>query len=337
MSETVFSGNPESDAPLMDIQRAELPVRIGISSCLLGERVRYDGGHKRDDYLVDVVGRYVEWVPVCPEVEAGMGTPRETVQLTRVDGDIRMLTKAGADHTGMVDWFARQRVQSLERAKLSGYILKSRSPSCGMERVPVVQPGGAALRNGRGIFARRLMEALPNLPVEEERRLQNPRGRENFIGRVFARYRWLRLVATGLTRESLMSYHRAYKYLLMAHSQEGARRLGRLLAKPELYATTDELADAYLDEFNRVMKRTPSRRNHTNALQHMAGYVSDRLDSRTRRELTRMIQKYREELLPLIVPVVMLRHYVREFDITYLKDQTYLHPFPGELVLLNQL
>ena len=337
MSETAFSGTPDGDAPLMDIHRAELPVRIGISSCLLGERVRYDGGHKRDDYLVDVVGRYVEWIPVCPEVEAGMGTPRETVQLTRVDGDVRMLTKAGADHTDVMDWFARQRVQSLEQARLSGYILKSRSPSCGMERVPVVQPEGAALRNGHGVFARRLMEALPHLPVEEEQRLQNPRVRENFISRVFACYRWLQLAATGLTRHSLMGYHRAYKYLLMAHSQEGTRRLGRLLAKPERYATTAELADAYLDEFNRVMKRTPSRRNHTNVLQHMAGYVSDRLDSRTRRELTRMIQKYREELLPLIVPVVMLRHYVREFDITYLKDQTYLHPFPGELMLLNQL
>ncbi len=326
-----------SEASMMDIHRAELPVRIGISSCLLGERVRYDGGHKRDDYLVDVVGRYVEWVPVCPEVEAGMGTPRETVQLTQVDGDIRMLTKNGVDHTELVDWFARQRFQSLERAKLSGYILKSRSPSCGMERVPVVQAEGAALRNGRGIFASRLVEAFPHLPVEEERRLHNPRIRENFIGRVFACYRWLQLVATGLTRESLMGYHRAYKYLLMAHSQEGTRRLGRLLAKPERYATTHELADAYLGEFTRVMKRSPSRRNHTNVLQHMAGHVSDRLDRSTRRELTRMIQKYREELLPLIVPVVMLRHYVREFDITYLKDQTYLHPFPGELMLLNQL
>ncbi len=326
-----------SEATMMDIHRAELPIRIGISSCLLGERVRYDGGHKRDDYLVDVVGRYVEWVPVCPEVEAGMGTPRETVQLTQVDGDIRMLTKEGVDHTEMVDWFARQRVQSLDRAKLSGYILKSRSPSCGMERVPVAQVEGAALRNGRGVFARRLMETMPHLPVEEERRLHSPRIRENFISRVFACYRWLQLAATGLTRESLMRYHRAYKYLLMAHSQEGTRRLGRLLAKPERYATTHELADAYLGEFTRVMKRSPSRRNHTNVLQHMAGYVSDRLDRSTRRELTRMIQKYREELLPLIVPVVMLRHYVREFDITDLKDQTYLHPFPDELMLLNQL
>ena len=322
---------------MMDIHRAELPVRIGISSCLIGERVRYDGGHKRDDYLVDVIGRYVEWVPVCPEVEAGMGTPRETVQLTQVYGDIRILTRGGIDHTEVMDGYAQQRVQSLEQAKLSGYILKSRSPSCGMARVPVVQPEGAALRNGRGVFALRLMEALPHLPVEEERRLHNPRLRENFISRVFACYRWLQLVATGLSRESLVSYHRAYKYLLMAHSQEGTRRLGRLLAKPERYATTHELADAYLGEFTRVMKRSPSRRNHTNVLQHMAGYVSDRLDRSTRRELTRMIQKYSEELLPLIVPVVMLRHYVREFDITYLKDQTYLHPFPGELMLLNQL
>ena len=321
----------------MDIHRAELPVRIGISSCLIGERVRYDGGHKRDDYLVDVVSRYVEWVPICPEVEAGMGTPRDTVQLAQFGSDIRILTKEGIDHTEVIDGYAQKRVKALERAKLSGYIMKSRSPSCGMDRVPVFQTDGSTSRNGRGIFAKRLMEAFPHLPVEEEIRLHNPRLRENFISRVFACYRWLQVVSTGLTRDSLMRYHRAYKYLLMAHSQEGTRRLGRLLANPDHYATTQELADAYLREFTNVMKRTPSRRNHTNVLQHMAGYVSDQLDSNTRRELTRMIQKYREELLPLIVPVVMLRHYVREFDITSLKDQTYLHPFPGELMLLNQL
>lgn len=321
----------------MDIHRAELPVRIGISSCLLGERVRYDGGHKRDDYLVDVVSRYVEWVPVCPEVEAGMGTPRDTVQLTQIGGDIRILTKEGVDQTEAVDGYAQQHVKTLEWVKLSGYIMKSRSPSCGMARVPVIQANGSVSRNGRGIFSSRLMDALPHLPVEEESRLHNPRLRENFISRVFACYRWLQLISTGLTRDSLMSYHQAYKYLLMAHSQEGTRRLGRLLANPDHYATTQELADAYLREFTKVMKRSPSRRNHTNVLQHMAGYVSNQLDRSTRRELTRMIQKYSEELLPLIVPVVMLRHYVRAFDITYLKDQTYLHPFPGELMLLNQL
>ena len=148
MSETAFSGTPDGDAPLMDIHRAELPVRIGISSCLLGERVRYDGGHKRDDYLVDVVGRYVEWIPVCPEVEAGMGTPRETVHLTRVDGDVRMLTKAGADHTDVMDWFARQRVQSLEQARLSGYILKSRPPPAAWNGCPWSSP--RAPRSGTG-------------------------------------------------------------------------------------------------------------------------------------------------------------------------------------------
>ncbi len=322
---------------MINIHDIELPVRVGISSCLLGDRVRYDGGHKRDDYLVDVVGRYVEWVPVCPEVEAGMGTPRETVQLTSVDGGIRMLTKAGIDHTDLVERFTRQRMQSLERAKLCGYVLKSRSPSCGIDRVPVAQPGRAVRRNGRGLFARRLMEALPHLPVEDEQRLGDARVRENFIRRIFARYRWLELVSTGLTRDALMRYHRAYKYLLMAHNQEGTRRLGRLLAKPERYVTVHGLADAYLAEFSQIMQRRPTRRNHTNVLQHMAGYFTDRLDGPARRELTRMIEQYHDGILPLIVLAVLFRYYVQKFDIAYLKDQTYLHPFPGEMMLLNEL
>jgi len=321
----------------MDIQKTELPVRIGISSCLLGERVRYDGGHKRNDYLTDVVSRFVEWVPVCPEAESGMGIPRKPIQLTQLGDDILVLTKDGVDYTEVVDKFAEQRIRTLERAKLSGYILKSRSPTCGMVQVPIIQPKTITLRKGRGIYANRLIKAFPYLPIEEDIRLQNPRFRENFITRVFAYYRWLQLIETELTRKSLMDYHRSYKYLLMAHSQVGTRRLGRLLARPEFYNTTEELADAYLQEFTKVMKRSPARKNHTNVLQHMAGYISNKLNSTTRQELNRMIQKYNEGSLPLIVPVVMLRHFVREFNITYLQDQTYLHPFPGELMLLNQL
>ena len=180
----------------MDIQKTELPVRIGISSCLLGERVRYDGGHKRNDYLTDVVSRFVEWVPVCPEAESGMGIPREPIQLTQLGDDILVLTKDGVDYTEVVDKFAEQRIRTLERANLSGYILKSRSPTCGMVQVPIIQPKTITLRKGRGIYANRLIKAFPYLPIEEDIRLQNPRFRENLITRVFAYNRWLPQIET---------------------------------------------------------------------------------------------------------------------------------------------
>lgn len=313
------------------------PIYIGISSCLLGENVRYDGGHKRNIFLTDILGKYVEWVPVCPEVESGMGIPRDTLRLIQVDDQVRMVTQKGADHTAAMREYTARRVQELADNRLCGYVLKRSSPSCGMERVKVYQPSGMPINTGRGLFAEGLLNAFPNLPVEEEGRLQDPRLRENFISRVFSVYRWRELVDGGLSRAGLIAFHQAYKYLLMAHNQEGLRRLGRLLAAPEKFEHVEALADAYLEAFTEVMKRTPSRRNHTNALHHMAGYVSDQLDEADRHELTDMIHEYREERLPLIVPITMLRHYIRKFEVAYLQDQVYLYPHPAELMLLNQV
>jgi len=314
------------------------PVRIGISACLLGDKVRYDGNHKRDAYLVEVFGRHVTWVPVCPEVEMGLGVPRETMRLEQHGQEIRLITpKTGADHTECLRTYAEARLEALSQERLSGYILKKDSPSCGMERVRFYPTHGAPDRSGQGLFAAALLQRFPHLPVEEEGRLRDPRLRENFVTRVFAYQRWTQLTEQQITRASLQQFHAQHKFVLVAHNQAGTRRLGRILAHPEQFADAQAWAVAYLDGFTEVMRRTPTRRGHTNVLQHLAGYVSDHLERDERAELTEMIEQYRHGLLPLIVPVTLLRHYVRKFQVPYLLDQVYLSPHPHELMLLNHL
>jgi uncharacterized protein YbgA (DUF1722 family)/uncharacterized protein YbbK (DUF523 family) len=314
------------------------PVRLGISACLLGQRVRYDGGHKRDAFLVEVFGRYVEWVPVCPEVEMGLGVPRDTLRLELRGDAIRLIMPtSGADYTERLQAFAPERLAALERERLCGYIFKKDSPSCGLERVRLYADQGMPRKSGRGLFAAALMQGFPHLPVEEEGRLNDPRLRENFVTRVFAYQRWRQMAEHALSRTALLQFHAQHKFVLVAHSQVGTRRLGRLLAHPEHFADDQTLAAAYLDGFTEVMRRTPTCRNHTNVLQHLAGYVSDHLDGDERAELAETIDQYRRGLLPLIVPVTLLRHYVRKFQVPYLLDQIYLTPHPHELMLLNQL
>ena len=314
------------------------PVRIGISSCLLGEHVRFDGNHKRDAFLVEVFGRYVTWVPVCPEVDMGLGVPRETMRLEQHGHEIRLVTpKTGADHTDRLRTFAAQRLTSLSQERLCGYILKKDSPSCGMERVRLYPSNGVPNRSGQGLFAAALMQRFPHLPVEEEGRLQDPRLRENFVTRVFAYQRWGQMAEQQITRAGLQQFHARHKFLLVAHSQDGTRRVGHLLAHPEQFPDEQAWAAAYLEGFTEVMRRTPTRRGHTNVLQHLAGYISAHLDGDEREELTEMIDQYRRGLLPLIVPVTLIRHYVRKFQVPYLLDQVYLSPHPHELMLLNHL
>jgi uncharacterized protein YbgA (DUF1722 family)/uncharacterized protein YbbK (DUF523 family) len=319
--------------------RSAESIRIGISSCLLGQKVRYDGGHKRDRFATDVLEPFVEWVPLCPEIEIGLGIPRPTIRLERrpEGGERLVMPSTGEDLTRpMADW-AESRVGTLLELDLCGYILKKDSPSCGMERVKVYDSNGVPARDGTGVFAEVLLRRAPHLPVEEEGRLNDPRLRENFIARVFACRRWKQLKKEGLTRAGLMDFHARHKYLCMARNQAGMRRLGRLLGSAGKADSTAGLARAYLDEFSAVMRRPPSRKGHTNALQHLAGYVSDELDPADRAELTTAIDDYRQGLLPLIVPLTLVRHHARRQDQKYLLEQAYLSPHPHELMLLNHV
>ena len=312
--------------------------RIGISACLLGDEVRFDGGHKRDPFLTDVLGGHVEWVRVCPEVEVGMGTPRETLRLVRGDdGRVRMqTTRTGIDHTDSMTVWAARRLKQLAQEDLSGYVLKKDSPSCGMERVKVFSASGMPERNGRGIYAEALLARFPNLPIEEEGRLSDPRLRENFIERVFA-YRRLRAFFQGRwTPGGLVSFHTAHKMSLLAHSPAAYTALGRLVAGAGDLPRV-QLRERYEHDFMQTMKIVSTTSRHTNVLMHMAGHLKRLVDPPSRAELMTCIDEYRRGLVPLVVPLTLLRHYVRLHDVAYLANQTYLEPHPRELMLRNRV
>ena len=313
----------------------ELPIRIGISACLLGQEVCYDGGHKRDSFLTDVLGRFVEFVPVCPEVEAGFGTPREAMRLQGAGSELLLVTvKTHRDVTTPMEQLVRRRVPALESENLSGYILKKNSPSCGLERVKVYTPKGSASATGRGLFAAALIKRYPQLPVEEEGRLSDPILRENFIERVFSYQRLRTLFGGRWSVASLVGFHTAHKLILMSHAPEGYRRLGRLVAEAKA-TPRSELRQRYLAEFMSTMTVIATRRKHTNVLQHMAGYFKDRLDGESKKELQETIEDYRQGIIPLIVPITLLRSHVRVHGVEYLAGQQYLQPHPKELMLRN--
>jgi uncharacterized protein YbgA (DUF1722 family)/uncharacterized protein YbbK (DUF523 family) len=313
------------------------PLRLGISRCLLGDEVRFDGGHKREVFLTETLSQFVQWVPVCPEVEVGMGVPREPVHLIGSATSPRLVTvTSGIDHTGAMTRFSRKRVRELEALDLSGYVFKKDSPSCGMERVRVFDRHGTPSRQGVGMFARVFMQHFPLIPVEDEGRLNNPILRENFLERIFAYGRWQDFMQGAPTRHALVRFHTAHKYQLLAHSRTRYQALGRLVAEADRYTPT-ALARRYGALFMECLKVRATLRKNTNVLQHMAGHFTSRLSRPERVEFLDMIEEYRQGLIPLIVPIVLLRHHVNRLGIDYLQDQVYLNPHPKELMLRNRI
>jgi uncharacterized protein YbgA (DUF1722 family)/uncharacterized protein YbbK (DUF523 family) len=315
----------------------DAPIRIGISACLLGQEVRFDGGHKRSDFLVDIFGPFVEFVPVCPEVEVRLGVPRETLRLVRASAEIRLIgNKSGADQTLAMRRYSDRRTVELADDDLSGYVLKKDSPSCGMERVRIYAANGIPARDGRGLYADALMRRFPNLPIEEEGRLNDARLRDNFIERIFA-YRRLRTLFAGRwTTGGLVALHTAHKLQLLAHAPRAYTELGRMVASASTIPRS-ELRDRYETDFMHALKKIATPARHVNVLQHITGYFRDRLDAESRHELAAVIEDYRMGLVPLIVPITLVRHHVRTLDIAYLKGQVYLEPHPKELMLRNHV
>ncbi len=336
-------------------------IRLGISSCLLGNKVRFDGGHKLDPFLVHTLGEWVEYVPVCPEVESGFPVPREAFRLVGDPERPRLVTRqTGVDATPRMERWIAGKLPELERLGMCGFIFKSQSPSSGMERVKVYNDKGVAEKKGVGIFARALMERLPLLPVEEEGRLQDIHLRENFIVRIFAYRRWKDLVAGGqapaaiqsltarqakprgsgddsaggASAAKLVDFQRRHKYLLMAHSPELARRLGALAAQAGRRPLAGLLPE-YEALFMAALQQKATVRKNVNVLQHMLGYFKKQLDDFEKRELLQSIENYRLSLVPLVVPLTLLKHYIAKFRQPYLQDQYYLDPHPLELKLRN--
>jgi len=314
-----------------------VPLRLGISRCLLGDQVRFDGGHKRDHFLTDVFGRYVQWVRVCPEVEAGLGTPREAMRLVGDPDRPRLITiKSGRDHTDALHRITVDRLDSLKSSDLSGYVFKKDSPSCGVERVRIYNRYGMPSRSGVGLFARAFIERFPLIPVEEEGRLYDPALRENFIERVFSFRRYQDLLEKGPTRQAVVHFHTIHKYLLLAHSQPHYQALGRLVGRANHYRPK-ELAMKYGELFMKALAVKATVRKHVNVLEHIFGFFKNQLEDEEKAELLGVIEDYHRGLTPLIVPLTLIKQYVRKLEVEYIHNQVYLNPHPKELMLRNHV
>jgi uncharacterized protein YbgA (DUF1722 family)/uncharacterized protein YbbK (DUF523 family) len=313
----------------------EMPLRLGVSSCLLGEKVRFDGGHARDRFVTDILGQWFEWVPVCPEVEIGMSTPRPTIRLVEESNGLHLVAPStGEDFTARMKSYAQRRVEELRKLDLDGYVLKKSSPSCGFERIKVYKQEMPLRRDERGMFVTRLVQDWPALPIEEDGRLNDPRLRENFIERVFSRNRWRVLVARGLTRRSLVEFHTAHKLLIRAHDELAYNRMGRLVGSAGSIDDGTLFANYEL-EFQRALTSKATVKQHVNVLQHAMGYLKTVLDPVEKREILAAIEDYRAGLLPLVVPLTLLRYNIRRHQVDYLAGQIYFDPHPRELMLRN--
>ncbi len=312
-------------------------IKIGISKCLLGEKVRYDGGHKRDHYITDTLGQYFEWVPVCPEVEYGLPVPREAMHLTGSPDAPRLVTiRTHIDHTdGMLKW-VEKKLKELEREDLCCFIFKSKSPSSGMTGVKVYGDKGIQSTKGVGIFAGAFMRRFSLLPVEDDGRLNDPELRENFIERVFVFKRWQEFIRKGGYLKDLLNFHTHHKLLLLAHSPKHYTLLGRLVANAKNHKG-DLHMEYYIKTMMDGLRLIATTKKNTNVLQHIMGYFRKQLSTEEKQELLELIENYWKGLIPLIVPVALVKHYVRKYDEPYLKKQYYLNPHPLELMLRNHV
>lgn len=312
-------------------------ISIGISACLLGEAVRYDGGHKRNPFIVEQLSKYFTFKAICPEMEIGLGVPRPPIRLVGTPDTYRALgvDNPQLDVTGQLKQVTHKQVQNL--GEISGYILKKDSPSCGMERVKIYPPnGGPGLRRGTGVYTRSLIQQFPLLPLEEEGRLNDAILCENFINRIYIYHHWQQLYRDGLTPAKLIAFHAIHKYLVMAHSQAAYKRMGQLLSNLK-GEKINQIAECYFTELMTACKRPINRKRHVNVLQHIMGYLKKSISAQDKTELADCIEAYRLGETPLVVPITLLKHYFRVHPDDYILKQVYLQPHPDTLGLRNQL
>lgn len=311
--------------------------RVGISQCLLGEEVRYDGGHKRDRFITDVLAGCFDWVPVCPEMEVGMGTPREPVRLQRGPDGPRMVgVESGEDWTGRMRAYSRRRCDELAPAGLRGFILKSASPSCGMEEVELHDRHDGSSRDGVGLFARQLMDRFPDLPVEEEGSLDDLRLRDSFICRVYTYHRWRRVRDAGAGPGQVAGFHARHELLLRAHDPDACGEMDDLIARAGDLEPA-ELLDRYQASLMAALARPAPVRGHVSALQRVTELLGPALDADDRAEILRAIEEYRRGATPLVTPLTRLKYHLRQVDDPWIHDQVYLNPYPSELAVRGHL
>ena len=313
-------------------------IRLGISSCLLGEEVRYNGGHSRDEFMLRNLGQFVRWISVCPEVESGMGVPRESVRLVGDPEVPRMVgSRSGTDFTDRMQGWNHLKIDQLVKMNLHGYVFKSGSPSCGLMRVKVYNSESNQSVNGSGLFPAALKRAIPLLPMEEEGRLHDNRLRENFIERIFVYARWSKLLSNTTRPRDLVAFHSDHKLILMAHSPKGQTTLGRIVADSG-NRPFDDVLEEYGRECMTQLAFMATIRKHTNVLHHLMGYIKTQLDGEDKVELLEVIDQYRLGYVPLIVPITLLKHHLRRNNVpAWVTRQVYLNPYPNELMLRNHV
>jgi uncharacterized protein YbgA (DUF1722 family)/uncharacterized protein YbbK (DUF523 family) len=306
-------------------------VIIGISACLIGEKVRFDASNKPSNFCIKELGQHVTFKAYCPEVAVGLPIPRPTIRLIKDDQMIKVSRPDGSgDVTSAIKAYGK-RIAAISK-NLSGYVFCAKSPTCGMERVKVYSPTGNQLQvQGVGVFSREIMKANPLLPCEENGRLNDPIIRENFVARVFAYRHWLALVESGITKHKLTSFHAQYKYTLMSHDFVASKKLGRLLASADI--ALEQMAEQYISGLMAALTLKATRKNHANTLSHIQGYFSKHLDKMQRKELSEQIDAYRSGLMPLVVPLTLIKHYLLTHPKSYLAQQSYLNPYPESLKL----
>lgn len=308
-------------------------IKIGISACLAGEKVRFDSGHKRFNFCMDELAKHVEYKMFCPEVAVGLPIPRPTIRQVRVGDTIKVCRPDGTGDVGPQLTEYGKKVATEQASMLSGFVFCAKSPSCGMERVKVYNEAGTGnTSEGVGFFAEQIMMHNPLLPCEENGRLNDIHLRENFVTRVYTLHNWQQLVKQPLTVHLLTQFHSRYKYLLMAHNYKGYRELGNLLGT---YVGDDitALADEYILGLMRALKRPASRKNNTNTLMHLQGYFKKYVSKVEKQEMSEAIDEYRQGLVPLYVPLTLLKHHLKVHPNEYLEKQVYFNPYPNQLKL----
>jgi len=308
-------------------------IKIGISSCVLGENVRFDSGHKISKFVTKELSPYFEFVSVCPEVGMGMPVPRPTIRLMSNEERIALVeTKDPTkDHTNAMLDYSKDKVAELSEAQLCGYIVCAKSPTCGMERVKVYKKNGSD-NTGVGLYTNELMQQMPWLPIEEDGRLNDPVLKENFITRVFTLHDFYQNVGNDITRGNIVAFHSRYKLTLMAHHPSSYRELGRLVANIKDYEI-EHFYDLYRKGLMQAMSHRASRKNNTNVLMHIQGYFKRYLDKKEKAELRNVIDDYRVGVLPLLAPLTLIKHYLATHPDEYLEQQKFLEPHPQELRL----
>lgn len=321
----------------MNAELKQPEIRIGISSCLLGYKVRYNGDHKLDTYVTHILGKHFKYVSMCPEVEMGMPVPRETIRLTGDPENPTLIApKSGIDYTGQMKDYTEKKLNKLAKTPLHGFILKKDSPSCGMDRVKVWNEKNMPQKKGAGLFAAGLMKRFPLLPVEEEGRLRDAWLRENFIERIFTFYRLQQLIAMPPKRKDVIEFHTRHKLTLMSHSQKHYQILGKMVARIADYEA-DAFMDKYAETLMQALKIKARTKKHTNVLYHILGYFKQHLTPADKAELVETIEVYRMGQIPLIVPITLIKHHLMHFPVDWIGSQIYLNPYPAELMLRNSI